>query len=282
MRFEHHINILCRVLRVNRSTYYKHFHHAPAPRTLENQKIRSAILELYAKSGKRFGAYKIRQRLSVEYGISISTGRVYRLMKSMQLPKMSSVKPKAVFSTNTADSDCPNHLKQNFNPSAPNQVWVSDITYIRVGGRFYYLCIVIDLFARKVIAYRVSPKMNVQLTIDTFLSAWNNRGQPTGLLFHSDRGCQYTAKEFRKLLDAHDVVQSFSAKAHPYDNAVAESFFKFLKLEETNRKTYCSLHELQLSLFTYIHFYNSQRPHGSNAYLTPNEKELAFEEVISP
>ena len=139
----------------------------------------------------------------------------------------------------------------------------------------------IDLFARKVIASRLSPKMNVHLTIDTFQSAWNNRGEPTGLLFHSDRGSQYTAKEFRRLLDDYDVVQSFSAKAHPYDNAVAESFFKFMKLEETNRKTYCSLNDLQLSLFTYIHFYNSQRPHGSNAYLTPNEKELAFGEVFS-
>ena len=282
LRFQHHIKTLCRVLRVSRSTYYKHFHHAPAPRTLENQKIRSAILELYAKSGKRFGAYKIRRRLSVEYGISISVGRVYRLMKSMQLPKMSTIKPKAVFSVSTADSDCPNHLKQNFNPSAPNQVWVSDITYIRVNGQFCYLCVVIDLFARKVVAYRVSSKINVQLTIDTFQSAWNDRGQLTGLLFHSDRGCQYTAKEFRRLLDGCGVVQSFSAKGHPYDNAVAESFFKFLKLEETNRKCYRSLHELQLSLFTYIHFYNAMRPHSSNNYLTPNEKELAFGEVFSP
>ena len=155
--------------------------------------------------------------------------------------------------------------------------WVSDITYIRAGSRFYYLCIVIDLFARKVIAYRVSPKMNVQLTINMFQAAWTTRWESSGLLFHSDRGRQYAAKEFRKLLDSHDVIQSFSAKGHPYDNAVAKSFFKFLKLEETNRKTYRSLNNLQLALFTYIHFYNTQRPHGSNAYLTPNEKELAFE-----
>lgn len=171
-----------------------------------------------------------------------------------------------VFSTYTADSDCPNHLKQNFNPSAPNQVWVSDITYIPAGNWFCYLCIVIDLFARKVIAYWLSPKMKVQLTIGTFQAAWNNRGKPVGLLFHSDHGSQYTAKEFRKLLDGYDVVQSFSAKGHPYDNAVAESFFKFLKLKETNRQTYTSLNQLQLSLFTYIHFYNTQRSHDSNAY----------------
>ncbi len=202
-------------------------------------------------------------------------------MKTMQLPKMSTIKPKAVFPANTADADCPNHLKQRFNPSAPNQVWVSDITYIRGGDRFCFLCIVIDLFARKVVAYRVSSKMNVQLTIDTFQTAWSTRGEPSALLFHSDRGSQYTAKDFRRLLDGCGVIQSFSAKGHPYDNAVAESFFKFLKLEETNCKTYTALNELQLSLFTYIHFYNTQRPHGSNAYLTPDEKEMAFGEVIS-
>ena len=136
-----------------------------------------------------------------------------------------------VFSTYTADSDCPNHLKQNFNPSAPNQVWVSDITYIPASNRFCYLCTVIDLFARKVIAYWLSPKMKVQLTIGTFQAAWNNRGKPVGLLFHSDHGSQYTAKEFRKLLDGYDVVQSFSAKGNPYDNAMAENFFSILKTQ---------------------------------------------------
>ena len=109
LRFQHHVNILCPVLRVSRSTYYKHFRHAPALRTLENQKIRSAILELYAKSRKRF---EIRQRLSVEYRISISVGRVYRLMKSMQLLKMSTIKH-CHRPVRTKDSRLPGHSKSS-------------------------------------------------------------------------------------------------------------------------------------------------------------------------
>lgn len=96
-------------------------------------------------------------------------------------------------------------------------------------------------------------------------------------MFHSDRGCQYTSADFRKAVDLADYIQSFSAKGHPYDNAVAESFFKYLKLEELNRKSFSSLDELNLSLFEYIEgFYNRKRPHSANDLLSPDEKERDF------
>ena len=105
----------------------------------------------------------------------------------------------------------------------------------------------------------------------------NKREQPQGLLFHSDRGTQYTAFSFRKLLDSLNIVQSFSKKGYPFDNACCECFFKYLKKEETNRKTNHSLEELRLSIFDYIEgYYNSRRPHGSLAMLTPNQKEELF------
>jgi transposase InsO family protein len=264
------------VLRVNRSTYYKHFNSPEAPRNIENQRIRRAILELYTKSKQRFGAGKIRQRLSAEYGINISEGRVYRLMKGMSLPKMSTVKPKPAPKTMSADSECPNLLNKQFNPSAPNRVWVSDITYIKVNGKFVYLCVIIDLFARKLIAYKIGARADASLTIDTFNTAYKLRGAPAGTLFHSDRGVQYTAKDFRKLLDNANFIQSFSAKGHPYDNAVVESFFKFLKHEEIDRRSFDSLDELNLALFEYMHFYNHSRPHSANDNLTPHELESRF------
>lgn len=266
---------------MNRSTYYKHFNTPPAKRTVQNQQLRSAILDIYAKSRKRFGAYKIKQRLLTEYGTSISIGRVYRLMKKMQLPKMSTIKPKYLPHQKDTNLEYPNFLMKQFNPPAPNQVWVSDITYIRVGDYFCYLCVIIDLFARKVISYNISRKITSGIVIAAFQYALDNRDLSSGVLFHSDRGVQYTSTAFKQLLDNLDFVQSFSAKAHPYDNAVAESFFKFLKLEETNRKTYNSIHELQLSLFEYMHFYNSQRPHSANDGLTPNQKEMLFFNSIS-
>jgi transposase InsO family protein len=276
LRFEHAIKTLCRVLRVNRSTYYKHFKVRVTPRDIENQELRSDILTIYTRSKKRLGAYKIRRRLLVEYGKQVSVGRVYRLMKSMLLPKMSTVKPVSTY-PKTEQGECNNVLEQRFNQEAPNRVWVSDITYVRVAGRFCYLCVIIDLFARKVVAYKTSVKIDKRLTLDTLSLACSKRGYPKGVLFHSDRGSQYNAKDFRQAIDKLDFIQSFSAKGHPYDNAVAESFFKYLKKEDLNRKTFTTIEELNLTLFEYIEgFYNPRRPHHANDLLSPDEKETLF------
>lgn len=269
LRQEHAITTLCRVLRVNRSSYYKHFSRKECKRELENKKIRTCILQIYSDSKCRYGTAKMRKVLEMNYGISISPGRVYRLMKEMKLPKMSTVKPKFKATKQSDSLPCPNILKQKFNPKAPNMAWCSDITYIKVQNRFYYLCVIIDLFSRMVIAYHISNRIDSKLVLDTFEAALKNRNYPAGTLFHSDRGAQYTCLAFRKRLDDASFVQSFSAKGHPYDNAVAESFFKFLKLEEVDRRTYHSLQELRLSIFQYIHFYNFNRPHSSSNFLPP-------------
>ncbi len=151
---------------------------------------------------------------------------------------------------------------------------VCDFTYIRAAGKFFYLCAIIDLFSRKVIAYKLSDKIDTQLTINTVNIAIANRGKSKGVIFHTDRGTQFTSSEFRKHLDSLDMIQSFSVKAHPYDNAVMECFFKYLKKEEVNRKSYSSFNDLNLSLFEYIHgFYNSVRPHSHNNGLSPNQAE---------
>lgn len=198
-------------------------------------------------------------------------------MKSMSLPKMSTVKPFVHKSKSTSDENCKNILKQKFNQPEPNIVWVCDFTYIRAGGRFYYLCAILDLFSRKVIAYKLSDKIDTQLAIDTVNLAVANRGKSKGILFHTDRGSQFTAKRFREHLDNLNMVQSFSAKGHPYDNAVMECFFKYLKKEETDRISYHSVQELSLSLFEYINgFYNSLRPHSHNNGLSPYQAELYF------
>ena len=264
------------MLKVNRSTYYKNFNATPSTRELENQALKSDILVIYSRSNKRLGAYKIRQRFLVEYNKKVSPGRVYRLTKSMTLPKMSTVKPKVIRSKEITES-FQNHLRQNFNPKSPNQVWVSDITYVRVSGRFCYVCAIMDLFSRKIIGYKTSINIDTNLVIDTFSLAYQKRRFPKGVMFHSVKGSQYTARVFRKILDEASFVQSFSAKGHPFDNAVMESFFKFLKHEELNRRTFSSITELHLALFEYFEgFYNKNRPHSANNYLSPLEKEYAF------
>lgn len=242
---------------------------------MQNQLLRSQILSLYSSSGKRLGAYKIAKRLAVEFGQKVSPGRVYRLMHSMALPKMSTQKPRFK-PLHASPQPCCNHLNKQFNPKAPNLIWVSDITYVRVASSFCYVCVIIDLFSRKVISYTASTRINTQLVLDALDLACKKRGYPQNVMFHSDQGCQYTSASFRKALDAADFIQSFSAKGHPYDNAVAESFFKYLKHEELNRRSFSSLQQLKLSLFEYIEsFYNRKRPHSANDFLSPNEKEEA-------
>lgn len=234
------------------------------------------ILHIYADYDKRLGAYKVQDILKRDYGITISVGRVYRLMRGMELPQMSTVKPKPGC-PRTDNGECANHLQQQFSQDAPNLVWVSDITYLKAGGKWYCLCVVIDLFSRKVISWNLSGKADASLVMATFRKAYESRNTPYGLMFHSDRGTQYTAFAFRQLLDSLNVVQSFSKKGYPFDNAVCECFFKHLKREETNRRTYHAFNELYLSVFEYIEgFYNSRRPHGSLGYLTPNEMESAY------
>jgi len=260
---------------VNRNSYYKHFSSEPSPRTKENLNIRRIILHIYSDYDKFLGAYKITYILSRDYGISISVGRVYRLMQSMNLPKLSTDKP--LRKRHKDQGECDNHLHQEFNQKAPNLVWASDFTYIKVNGKWYYLCIVMDLFSRKIIGWHLSSNHSVELTIAAFQKSYKKRNVKYGLIFRSDQGSEYTAFGFRKLLDSCNVVQSFSKKGYPFDNACCESFFKYLKKNRTNRRTYYTAEELRLDLFEYIeNLYNNRLPHGAIGYKTPNEYEAEY------
>ena len=232
-------------------------------------------MQIYSDYDKCLGAYKITYILSRDYGINISVGRVYRLMNSMNLPKMATDKPKR--HRHVDNGECHNHLNQEFNQKAPNLVWASDFTYIKVSGKWYYLCIVMDLFSRKIIGWHLAPHHDVELTMNAFRKAYSKRDVKYGLIFHSDQGSEYTAFSFRKMLDDCNVVQSFSKKGYPFDNACCESFFKYLKKNRTSRRTYRTVDELHLDLFEYIeNLYNNRLPHGAIGYKTPNEFEAEY------
>lgn len=240
--------------------------------------IRKRILELYTRADKRLGAKKMALCLAREYCITISEGRVYRLMKQMRLPKMSTVKPpKAVTDKEESGVCCRNLLSRRFDQKSPNLVWVCDFTYIKVGAKFHYICAILDLYARKVIACRVGCKIDRFLAIDTLQDAVRLRGVSKGIMFHTDQGSQFTSGDFRRVIDELGMIQSFSAKGHPYDNAVMECFFKYLKKEELNRRSYQTTGQLKQSLLTYVSgFYNAIRPLFHNRGLSPNQAENIF------
>ena len=169
-----------------------------------------------------------------------------------------------------------NKVKRRFDVSAPNTVWVSDITKFKVKGIYYHVCVVMDLFSRRVVGFKISPNASTQIVTASFKMAFKDRGYPENLLFHSDQGCQYTSRAFRRLLASCSVEQSFSRTGTPIDNAVNESFFSNLKREEIYRHEYRSEREFKIRITNYIENYNQDRPHSYNNYLSPGEKEADF------
>ncbi len=169
--------------------------------------------------------------------------------------------------------------KPNFTVDAPNKVWVSDITHMRVNEDFVSVCVIIDLYARKVISYAISEHGDTALVKETFQNAYDCRCPGEGLIFHSDQGMMYAAFEFRKMLRDLKVVQSFSNPGTPYDNAVAESFFSIMKREELSHNWYHTMDELDKTISDFISFFNGYRPLQKLGNLTPEQYESQYEKA---
>lgn len=152
-----------------------------------------------------------------------------------------------------------NHVKKNFNTNRKNHIWVSDITFINVGNVYYYLCVIIDLYSRKVITYKLCSKYNTILFIKTLKKAFIKRNKPVHLIFRCDQGPQYTFDNFISLLTDYKIKVSFSNVSDTSDNAVAESLFSRPKVEEINRNYYHNIEYLKKSIMKYIYFYNHKR-----------------------
>lgn len=273
LRDRSNVHVLCDTLKVRRSTFYHYLLRRPEETQIAKQDdmLRSMIREAFEQSKQRFGSKKIRVKL-IEQGVRTSTRRICRLMKEMGLV-CAAPKIKRNYPREKDRQYAKNKLNREFHRVAPNQAWVSDITCVKSMGTKYYVCTVMDLFSRKVLASNVAKEMPTSFVAATFQQAYIRRGCPQGLMFHSDQGQQYTSVAFRHMLMELRVEQSFSEPGCPYDNAVAESFFNAMKKEELKRGEYASLNDLLFAVEDYIRFYNGKRPHQSLSYLTPNQVE---------
>ena len=270
------VRSICRVLNLSHTTFYR--------LSLENKRktvyeifddtLRAAIETEFFDSGERLGAAMISVKLK-ERGYPVSKKHVRRLMREMNLVCKQN-RSRVFNSTHRKYKYRRNRLQRNFTQDTPNKFWVSDITYARVNDEFYGVCVVIDLFSRKVLSYGISPEMKTDLVRTTFLKAFEARNRPEGLTFHSDQGCQYTAYEFRKLLRELGVRQSLSNPGTPHDNAVAEAFFSILKREELSHNWYNSAEDLDKTIREYIEFFNSKRPHRKLNLQTPDQCEREY------
>jgi transposase InsO family protein/transposase-like protein len=263
------VYVLCDALNIARGTFYNHLFRNKRGNSSfakKREEVRIQIQNVFDENGRVFGARKI-QVILINRGYRVSEKIVAELMRDMGLSSMR-VTAKKDHEKRWRKEENRNILQRQFNVKVPNQVWVSDITYFKCNDVSYYICVIIDLFSRKVVSYRVSQTNSTQMVTATFKHAQACRKADDGLVFHSDRGLQYMSHTFRKVLDLHHAIQSLSAPGQPHDNAVAESFFASMKKEALYRKDCKNKTEVLSTVKEYVRFYNNERPHTALGYKT--------------
>lgn len=270
------VHALCEALDVSRGTFYNHIFRRKDVTVYDKRReeMKEKIKSVFEEGGQRFGAKKVSAVLS-ERGDRTSPKYVSALMSEMGLQCVG-MTSKREYKKKMKFNKKQNILQRQFNATAPNLVWVSDVTCFKVNDRYFYICVILDLFSRKVIAHGISMNNTTYLVTSTFKKAFDDRGHPQRLTFHSDRGVQYTSYSFQKLLRLNKVVQSFSKSGSPHDNAVSEAFFASMKKEELYRTNYKSENDFRKSVEQYIRFYNYERPHSTLAYKSPDRFEREY------
>ena len=266
------VHLLCKTMKVPKGSYYNHILRNKNENTLAAQKraeLTPIIEQIFHESHETYGASKSHAVLK-DRGYKVSANTVAGIMHDHGWFAISGGSKKLYMMNQERKQ---NLLNQKFTVSQPNEVWVGDVTYFRYNKHTYYICVILDLYARKVVGCRVSMSNSTQLTKGTFKMAFESR-QPTTLLFHSDQGCNYTS--YMSYLQQLGVRQSFSRASTPYDNSVMESFFKSMKTEKLYRTDFRSERELKEAIKNYVYYYNEKRHHPVLNYQTPNAYEAKY------
>lgn len=269
---------MCQVLDVSTSGYYR-WRKAPlSARKSENKRLRERIEDLFSEHKGMVGSPMLTKDLREEPEFAnVSRNRVARHMKDMGL-KCKTVR-KFVVTTDSKHNEpvAPNLLNRQFAVPTPDTVYVTDITYLKVGKRWCYLTVFIDLFSRLVVGWDLSGSLERHSVIRALDKAIVRRRPGKGLMVHSDRGIQYASNDFRSVLEQHGFIQSMSRKGNCWDNAVAESFFHTLKTQLTHHCTFQNAVEAEQVLFNYIEvYYNRRRKHSTNGYKSPAQYETEW------
>jgi len=273
----HDIKLLCKLFKIGRSTYYATMNRKPSKREVENERIKGKIGEIYEWSKKRYGCIKIKYALEKK-GIYISQGRVLRLMREMGIRSI--IRHKYVNGKRKTDTtERENLIKRQFRAEKPNQIWLSDITYIKTAKNGWtYLAVVLDMCTRKVVGFSYSRHMTAQLAADAVLDACRKQGYPNDVLLHSDQGSQYTSDLVVKTASSLGMRLSYSPKSSPVDNSPMEAFNSIFKKELVHIEVFADFDSAKLKIFDFIEgFYNRNRIHSSIGFMSPVDFELLFD-----
>ena len=267
---------VCTTIKLSRGTFYNFLYNkVEKPWFVEKEEmLTKEIKQIYKESNGLYGQDRIALALKNK-GIIVRPETVSKIMKKNGW-KIKSIqkrpKPKIVRDRNQYFR---NLLKRQFKQDEPNKVWVSDILEIKRRGVSYYLCVVLDLYARRVVAWRISHKRGDNLSLNTFKDAFEIRNEPIGLMIHTDQGGEFTSHRFIESMKTYGIKQSFSYPGSPNDNACMEGFYSILRREEINIniEKYENSRVIKEYLSNYFTFYNEKRIHTSNEGLPPKTKE---------
>jgi transposase InsO family protein len=269
---------ICRVLQVSASGFYAWRKRAPSARAQRQAQLTEKIRKIHQEHQKVYGSPRVHGVLLAD-GETVSRNTVAKLMRKQRI--RAEIRKKFIPRTTDSNHTQPvaeNKLDRNFQASAPNQKWVADITYIRVGkDQWLYLAAVLDCFSRKIVGWSMAEHLETDLAADALKMALLREEVAAGeLIHHSDRGVQYASDDYQELLLEHGIQSSMSRRGDCYDNAMMESFWATLKCECVYRQGYGSIEQARQSIFEYIEvFYNRKRLHSALGYMSPESFEAA-------
>jgi putative transposase len=270
---------MCQLAQVSRAGFYRYLQgRAPAE---ENLAVRSAIQEIALENRLRYGYRRITAELR-RLGMLVNHKRVARMLREDNLLAIRNRESSRATEENDGLEIYLN-LARRLKICGTNQLWIADITYVRLKTEFIYLAVVLDAFSRKVVGWSLDRTLQARLPLSALKQAIASRQPPTGVVHHSDRGVQYACEDYIKLLGGHGMIPSMSRPGHPCDNASCESFLKTLKREEIYANVYLDLEHLAAGIEAFIeHYYNPCRLHSALGYRSPDEFEKQSERLDHP
>lgn len=272
------MRVLCRVMLVSKSAFYAWKVRPPILVTAVDLHLHRRAKELFHASRDSLGSRELTKKLRQE-GFTVSRERTRQLMKKLNLVVKQRVAYKVTTKRKQGDQVADNLLNQNFNPVAANEVWAGDITYLKTAEGWMYLAIVMDLFSRRIVGWHIDKRMTTDLICKAMIKAMNLRQPPKGVVFHSDRGSQYTSKRFRILLERYGVRSSMGDVGACWDNAVVERFFGSLKHDWIFKVAQPTRDHMKSDVAAYIKYYNLDRLHTANGGVSPINFEASQQKV---
>ncbi len=259
---------------VGKTSYYDWLKRPSTVITEDTLRLYRRMKQLFEDSRSSLGSREMMKKLREE-GFQIGRYRVRKLMRKLGLTVTQRIAYKVTTKRKATDAVADNLLNQNFNPVGPNQVWAGDVTYLKTGEGWMYLAIVMDLYSRRIVGWHIDQRMTTDLVSKALIKAYNLRQPPEGLVFHSDRGSQYTSKHYRKLVASYGMRASMGSVGACWDNAVVERFFGSLKHDWIFKIAQPTREHMKADVAKYMRYYNMERLHSANQDMSPAAYEKA-------